>query len=160
VSDTPTPGADPCQLRLERDLTSAGFEAAVAAGQWRVISLIWPTLIVSVSLGDDVQVGLRINLDDYPVEAPSGRPWDLDADAPLPASRWPMTGRSPEVFRAETDWPTGRDGAPYLACDRVALTTHTNWPTEHPERCWNPSCTIEFYLQELHRELAGARPRV
>jgi len=159
MSNTPTPGVGPCQLRLERDLKSAGFEAAVAAGLWRVIILTWPTLFVSLSLGDGVEVGLSINVDDYPVEAPAGRPWDLDGDTPLPASRWPMTGRSPEVFRVETDWPTGRDGAPYLACDRIALNGHTNWPTEHPERCWNPSRTIEFYLQELHRELAGARPR-
>ena len=158
MSTPSTPGADPIQIRFERDLRSAGVETGVDAGQWRVIAFTWPTLTVAISLGNDIEVGMQLDVEDYPVEAPAGRAWDLEADTPLPSAQWPMTGGALEVFRTE-GWNDAHLGAPYLGCDRRALKGHPNWPIEHPDRCWNPTRTIVFYLQELHRELAGTRPR-
>jgi hypothetical protein len=148
------PGTDPCLQRLRRHLQTADVEAGVAAGLWRIIELSWPNLTVSITIGDGSEPGVRILVDDYPIKAPAGRPWDLVADAPLPVNRWPISGRNPEVFRP--DWSPANQNAPYLACDRTGLATHGDWATRHPERAWNPTRTIGFYLSELHRELAAA----
>jgi hypothetical protein len=83
---------------------------------------------------------------------PAGQPWNLSTNTPLAMAEWPVSGRSPEVFRH--DWCPGNNNGPYLACDRSGIGSHANWAFERPERCWNPARTIGFYLRELHRELA------
>jgi hypothetical protein len=149
------PGGDPCLRRLCLHLQAADVESGVAAGLWRIVDLTWPVLTVAITVGDGGQLGIRLAVDDYPVKAPAGQPWDLDTDAPLPVGRWPVTGRNPEVFRP--DWSPGNGNAPYLACDRTGLATHAQWAIQYPERAWNPNRTIGFYLRELHRELAPAK---
>jgi len=155
VTATSAPGVDPCQSRLRRDLQSAQVEAGVDAGFWRIVEMAWPVLTVAITVGDGAEAGMRLDVEDYPLAAPAGRPWDLAGNTLLPVDRWPITGRNPEVFRP--DWSPGNGNAPYLPCDRVGLATHPNWATEHPERAWSRSRTIGFYLQELHRALSGAR---
>jgi len=145
---------DPCLDRLRRDLCAAEVEAGVDFGCWRIVALTWPTLTVAIGLDDGHEVGLRLTVDDYPLLAPAGQPWDLAADRPLPVNRWPVSGRPTEVFRP--DWSPTNGNAPYLACDRIGLATHRNWETELAVQAWNPNRAIGFYLHELHRHLAGA----
>jgi len=38
----------------------------------------------------------------------------------------------------------------------MGLSTHANWATDHPERSWNPSRSIDFYLAEVATELADS----
>jgi hypothetical protein len=140
-------------LRLERDLASPRFESGVDAGSWRLISLNWPYLTVAITAGDGHELGMRLLVDDYPGQAPAGQPWDLATDGPLSASRWPTGGMAPAVFRR--DWSVQNGNAPYMACDRRALVDHP-WATQHPERAWNPSRSIEFYLEQVHHELSTA----
>ncbi|MFI7296902.1 hypothetical protein [Streptomyces sp. NPDC050121] len=149
------PGVDPCKARLLRDLQDVAVDAGVDAGLWRIVSVAWPTMTVAFAVGGGRECGMRLDLQDYPAVAPAGQPWDLVADAPLPVEGWPVTGRSPEVFRP--DWSPGNGNAPYLPCDRVGLATHGQWATESPERAWDPSKTIVFYLEEMHRMLSEAR---
>jgi hypothetical protein len=149
------PGTDPCLIRLRRDLAAADVEGGVAAGLWRLVRLTWPVLIVAIRVGDDGEVGIRLAVDDYPLLAPAGQPWDIDTDGPLPVERWPVSGRGLEVFRP--DWSPDHGNAPYLPCDRAGLSTHAHWLTEHPNRAWNPNRKIGFYLNELHHELQAAR---
>jgi hypothetical protein len=149
------PGSDPSLSRLRRHLDAADVEGGIAAGFWRIIDLAWPVLTVAVEVWGGDEVGVRLGVDGYPFQAPAGQPWDLESDAPLPVSRWPAAGRGLEVFRP--DWSVGNQNAPYLACDRVGLSTHPGWATEHPDRAWNPTRTIGFYLRELHKALAAAR---
>lgn len=111
------PCSDPARQRIEQDLASADFEAGAGAGHWRLLSLDWPHLIVTVTCGDGNALGLRIMVDGYPRLAPSGRPWDLVSDEALPSGMWPEGGTVPEVFRR--DWSRDNGDAPYLACDRT-----------------------------------------
>ena len=152
---TPQPGVDPCQARLRLDLRNAAVDAGVDAGSWRIVGLSWPTLTIAITVDGGQEVGIRVDVQGYPATAPAGQLWDLTAEAPLPVERWPVTGRNPEVFRP--DWSPSNVNAPYLACDRVGLSTHPGWANERPERAWHPGRTIVFYLEEIHRMLSGAQ---
>lgn len=145
---------DPSRRRLEHDLALDEFDSGVSAGMWRVVSLDWPELVVAITAGDGNEVGMRLNLDGYPAAAPAGRPWDLKHFALLAPELWPVSILAVATFRQ--DWSVGNGGAPYLACDRVALSGHPDWATAHPDRAWNPGRTITFYLREMHRELQCA----
>ncbi len=80
----------------------------------------------------------------------TGQPWDLEADGPLPASRWPA-GSSvvASVFRPE--WKQGQ--CLYLPCDRLSIEGHDNWRNEHPSRLWQPSRGIICYLEQIYELL-------
>lgn len=155
MSAASEPGGNPNLRQLRRHLASADVEAGVAAGSWRIADLSWPVLLVAIAVGDHAEVGIRLDVQDYPAQAPAGQPWNLATDQPLAMAAWPVSGQNPEVFRH--DWSPGSNNAPYLACDRAGIVSHPNWAVERPERCWNPTRTIGFYLRELHRELACAR---
>ncbi|MBF8184930.1 hypothetical protein ITP53_04080 [Nonomuraea sp. K274] len=148
------PGIDPSSQRLDLDLASNEFENGVDAGLWRLVTLDWPHLLVAITAGDGHALGMKILVDGYPRLPPSGQPWDLEQGAPLPVEQWPTGGTAAQIFR--TDWSVGNQNAPYMACDRQGLATHTNWAAEHPSRAWNPSRTITFYLQQISLELQDA----
>ncbi|WP_322769325.1 hypothetical protein [Frankia sp. Cr1] len=97
---------------------------------------------------------MRLLVDGYPGMAPAGQPWDLDRDAPLPPERWPTGGSAPTIFRL--DWSAGNANAPYMACDRVGLAGHPDWPARHPDRVWTPRRSINFYLEQVYHELRSA----
>jgi hypothetical protein len=145
---------DPARRRLERDLASDEFDSGVSAGMWRVVSLDWPELVVAITAADGNEVGMRLNVDGYPAAPPAGRPWDLERSAPLAPELWPVSTLAVGTFRQ--DWSVANGGAPYVACDRVALSGHPDWTTTHPDRVWNPGRAIAFYLREMHRELQSA----
>ena len=65
----------------------------------------------------------------------TAQPWDIAANAPLPANRWP-TGTTivPSVFRP--DWKNGQ--CLYLPCDRMSIEGHDQWRSQHPSRLWQP----------------------
>jgi len=147
--------AGPALQRLERDLADGAVDGGVAAGMWRVMSLDWPELLVAVTLGDGNELGVRILVDGYPAQPPSGQPWDLESSAALPVAQWPLSALAVPTFRR--DWSPSNGNAPYLACDRIGLNTHPGWATECPDRAWNPGRRIGFYLTELYRGLQDAR---
>jgi len=144
----------PNEVQLRADLAGEAFLAGVRAGRWRNPVLDWPVLYVEVAVGDLDFMTMRLQVDGYPLRAPHGQPWDSDLAAPLSPARWPIGGNAGRVFRV--DWSLGNQNAPYLACERVALSTHANWVTDHPERSWNASRSIDFYLGEVATELADS----
>lgn len=150
-----TPAADPAQRRLERDLDAADFESGVAAGMWRSLKLDWPHLFVAITAGDGHELGMRLLVDSYTALAPAGQPWDLNTDCPLPPALWPTGGTAPQIFRA-ADWSVANGNAPYMACDRVGLSTHPDWASVNAARAWSATRTIAFYLREVHHELRCA----
>lgn len=158
--DTPLSTSEPAgaphpgRARLQRDLQSADFDLALTQGLWRLVGVDWPTALFAVTAGDGGALGLRLDLTGYPGQAPAGQPWDLAAAAPLPMERWPLGATAEQTFRR--DWSQHNGNAPYLACDRVPLPGHPDWPVSRPERCWNPTRTIAFYLAEISRELTHA----
>jgi hypothetical protein len=145
---------DPGRRRLERDLASEDFDIGTSAGMWRVVSMDWPELVVAITAGDGREVGMRLDVDGYPTAAPAGQPWDLDRGALLDSEFWPVSSLAVGTFRK--DWSVANGGAPYVACDRIALNGHPDWPNAHPDRAWNPGRSIAFYLHEMHRELQCA----
>lgn len=145
---------DPHERRIAEDLSSYEFEAGVDAGMWSIVSVSWPVLIVTITAGDGSKLGMRLLVDGYPAIPPSGQPWDIDLDAPLPLNQWPTGGSASQIFRA--DWSVPNGNAPYMACDRVALTSHPDWAVAHPTRAWNAGRGITFYVGEVHHELRGA----
>ncbi|MHA6783339.1 DUF7665 family protein [Pseudonocardia saturnea] len=144
----------PGEIRLRADLAGPGFHAGVHAGLWRNPAVDWPALTVEIAVGDDEFASLRLAVDGYPARAPGGQLWDQENDRALPPGQWPRGGTAEKVFRL--DWSVPNGGAPYLPCDRTGLSTHPDWAAAHPERSWNPSRSITFYLDEIARELQDA----
>lgn len=151
----PLPGdVSPNESQLRADLIGEAFLAGVRAGRWRSPRLDWPVLFIEIAVGDLAFLAMRLSVDGYPLRAPQGQPWDPDAAAALAPALWPRGGNADRVFRA--DWSPSNENAPYLACDRIGLATHPNWASDHPERSWNASRSIDFYLAEVATELADA----
>lgn len=144
----------PSERRLRADLESPDFQAGEVAGMWKLESISWPRAVFAVRTGAGDWLGMGFDLEGYPAIAPAGQPWDVEVQAPLPPNLWPTGGSADLTFRR--DWSIANGGAPYIAADRVSLATHPDWPTAHPERAWNPTRTISFYLAEVHRELRAA----
>lgn len=146
--DAPRP---PDLLLLEQDLAAPEFRCGVIEGRWRHVATCWPHVVITVSAPErpkaPKEYGFRFECTGYRETPVTGQPWDLDANAPLPAARWP-TGPSivASVFR-----PTWKQGiCLYLPCDRMALEGHENWRNEHPSRLWQPTRGIICYLEQLY----------
>lgn len=144
---------DPVQARVARDLEEAAFVDGVMQGKWAIISSTWPTVVFSVTAGDDRQFGIAVNLEDYPGAAPAGTPWDLASGRPAVLEDLPTGARADRVFRS--GWSTGHQLTPYMATERAVLGPgeHPTWSTDYPSRAWNGARNLAFYLEQLHREL-------
>jgi hypothetical protein len=152
--ELPDTGTEPAETQLLRDLRSSEFSVGVDAKMWRLVNYAWPIIDVAITAGDGNELGMRINCEDYPRVAPAGRPWDLAGACPLPYELWPRGATAAAVFKP--DWAREYGDAPYMACDRGGLKAHAEWATAHPDRAWNSSRTISFYVAEVWRELRGA----
>jgi hypothetical protein len=148
--------SSPDEKALCADLESGRFLAGEARKRWRVLCLEWPILQVGVVARDGHEYALRFDCSGYPQNAPTGRLWDANKNAPLDQSLWPKGGgRVAAVFRS--DWKNGV--ALYLPCDRTAIEGHDNWRTQYPSMIWNPSKGITQYLEIVH-ELLQSRDYV
>lgn len=145
----------PDEARLRADLEGPDFQVGLDAGMWDLVELTWPKAVFTIAAGDVGKLVMRLDLEGYPAVAPAGRPWDVDAKAALPITRWPTGAEAEATFRR--DWSPSNGDAPYLATDRVGLATHPSWLTDLPERAWNPSRTVAFYLAEIHRNLRASK---
>ncbi|MHB1926164.1 MAG: DUF7665 family protein [Leptospirillum sp.] len=132
------------------DLESGRFLAGVVRNRWRLISVNWPAVLISVVARDGHEYVLKFDCSNYPQTPPTARLWDAGKDSPLELALWPKGGgRIGSVFR--NDWKSGT--ALYLPCDRTAIEGHNNWRTEHPSKIWNPSSGIPQYLEIVHELL-------
>lgn len=144
--------ADPAQVALEEDLQSVPFLDGVEKRYWRVVRLEFPTLIVAITAGDGRELGMRVDTSDYPTTAPAGTPWNIEANEPLGQPALPSGTTAQTVFRSE--WSRINGWTPYMASERLLIQgDHPQWGPQHPERAWNPTRTITFYVSELHKEL-------
>jgi len=143
---------DPAWVAIEEDLQAVPVLDGVENGYWRVVSLTFPTLIVAITAGDGRVFGMRVDLTGYPTVAPAGTPWHLDVNRPLTQMELPAGPSAEVVFRSH--WSSINGWTPYMASERVLIQgDHATWAPQHPERSWNPTRTIAFYLTELHKEL-------
>jgi hypothetical protein len=144
----------PDHRALREHLSAGEFLLAAHLGRWRVVKLEWPHLTIEVEAsprgGAPSCYGLRFACQGYPQQAVTGRLWDLEADAPLPAAHWPK-GRSRVAAVFRPDW---KDGAClYLPCDRLSMEGHANWPSEYPAQLWRPERGIIGYLEAVYELL-------
>ncbi len=139
---------------LVEDLERSAFLLGACTGRWRMVSLEWPYLIITVSAakraGMPSEYSFRFECTGYRRTPATGRPWDVAAKQPLPFDRWP-NGRSrvPGAFR--TDWKNGE--ALYLPCDRVSLEGHPLWLSQYPTMCWSEQTGIVSYLEVIYELL-------
>jgi hypothetical protein len=141
----------PDRALFEADLKAPEFRCGELEGRWRHVATTWPHAVIAVSAperpGGPKEFGFRFELTGYRQALPIGQPWDLEANGPLPATKWP-TGKSivPSVFRP--GWKQGQ--CLYLPCDRMAMEGHDNWRNDHPSRLWQPSRGIVCYLEQVY----------
>jgi hypothetical protein len=141
----------PDRVLLELDLAAPEFRRGEIEGRWRHVSTNWPHAVIAVAAPPrpkaPAEFGFRFDCTGYRRTPPTARPWDINANAPLPAVGWP-TGPSlvSAVFR-----PTWKNGCClYLPCDRMSIEGHDNWRNEHPSRLWQPDRGIICYLEQIY----------
>jgi hypothetical protein len=141
----------PDRLLLELDLAAPEFRCGQLEGRWRHVATNWPHVLITVVAPErpraPAEFGFRFECSGYRQNPATGRPWDIDSNAALPAPRWP-TGNTivTSVFR-----PGWKEGiCLYLPCDRIAIEGHVNWQQQYPSRLWQPARGIVCYLEQIH----------
>jgi hypothetical protein len=139
--------------RVQDDLQDPSFVDGVARGRWRVADLSWPYLTVGITAGLGGELGMRINLEDFPAQAPAGIPWNLSGDRPAVLSELPTGGIAEQVFRS--GWSQVHQLTPYMATERLVTMPgeHPEWLQQYPSRAWNAGRKLSFYMQQLSIEL-------
>jgi hypothetical protein len=129
------------------------FLAGVDAGEWGRPETCWPHAIIAVSAaerdGSPDEYFLRFLLSGYPNVGATACVWNADEGRMAMEAERPKVRFSPSPFR--TDWRNGE--ALYLACDRVAADTHSDWPQKYPGDLWDPKRGISKYLISVHEIL-------
>ncbi len=145
----------PDERALREHLRGGRFLAGVAAGSWRLISVIWPFALVAVSAADrpnsPAEFVLRFELTGYPHTAPTGGLWDLETDSYLPAGQRPKGERAAQLFRSD-GW-LGGSTAMYAPWDRMGLQAHPDWTQTYRLQAWNPTRDLSFILANVHEVL-------
>lgn len=143
----------PDEKMLRLHLDSGRFRSGVARGWWRFVALKWPHAIIRVTARDEAEYGFRFHCGDYPRAAVTGQPWDVEADGPLSAARWP-TGSGRVALAFNPNWKNGT--CLYLPCDRNSINGHDKWIHEHPALLWEPAKGLCKYLRIIHELLNSA----
>jgi len=148
----------PDERTFHDHVAAARFQLGVDRGDWRVDSDVWPNPVIEVAAAVRADApsafAFRFDLTGYPVDGPTSEPWDIPANAPLPAARWPIgSGRVALVFNS--GWQPGGVGhALYHPIDRLSLVGHDSWRTQDPASIWDPSrMDIVDYLKVVHELL-------
>jgi len=141
----------PDERAFRADIAAGSFLLGACQHRWRLGRIDWPFAHIAVSAaarhGAPDEWWFRFDCSGYPQQAPTARPWEPEADQPLPSNRWPAGRcRVPAIFRP--DWKNGT--SLYLPCDRVSVAGHDAWRVDHPSLMWSPSRGIVLYLEELH----------
>ena len=137
---------------LEQDLAAPEFRCGEIEGRWRHVATPGRTSIIAVAApprpNAPVEYGFRFECSGYRQTPVTAQPWDIEADAPLPASALARAAASivSSVFRP--NWKHGQ--CLYLPCDRMSIDGHRHWRNEHPSRLWQPKRGIICYLEQLY----------
>lgn len=143
------PDLPPDQRAFNLDANKPTFLAGVHRGDWRIEEVAWPTVDIFIAAaprpGAPTRFWLRCDFTNYPADAPTATPWDLDTNNKLAAGKRPKGDHVGMVFRS--DWEEGR--ALYAAYDRVALIGHPNWRTEYPRTAWNGTQDLAWWAMRI-----------
>ena len=143
------PDTPPDQRAFEADANAPAFLAGVYRGDWTIDSVDWPKVQITIAAapreGASDSFTLRCDLTNYPAQAPTATPWDLETATLLPQSKRPKGERVGMVFRF--DWEQGR--ALYAPYDRVALVGHPGWATDHPRYLWTATRDLAWWVERV-----------
>jgi hypothetical protein len=144
----------PEERTFRSHLAAGPFQAGRDRGDWKCLSIAWPNAVITVRAapraGAPDQVALFFDLEGYPRQAPTARPWDAVANAPLPFELWPQGSRASMAFNP--GWNNGL--ALYIPCDRLAFAGHeASWEQQYPAYLWDPKRGIVRYLKTVREIL-------
>ena len=132
-------------------LEGGSFQSGVDRGRWRLGSIAWPHAIISIRAaerpGGPTEYTLRFDCSDYPQSPPTAQPWNPELDQPLEHARWPG-GRARLPLAFNPNWKGGQ--CLYLPCDRLSITGHDGWLSQHPSMIWFPTGDITQYLRIVY----------
>ncbi len=143
----------PDERALHEHLRGGRFQAGVAAGRWRLISVTWPAAVVAVSAAAAQQQPGRVRAPVRAQRLPARtRPPAACGTPPrtprCPLSRRPKGERAAQLFRTD-NW-LGGGTAMYAPWDRMGLQAHAGWATDYPHDAWNPARDLSFILAKVH----------
>lgn len=138
------------QQHLESDMEDPCFVGGLSKKAWRVVSLKWPYLLVSVRARDDREFAFRLECSNYPQSAPCGELWDMENNCLLAESKWPRSG-----YAFRPDVKAFVANGIYMGCDRLGLQygVSQGWPNKTPNQVWTPGRKINFYLEQVYEKL-------
>ena len=138
----------PDEKALLAHLESPEFRHGVAMGKWQVKDQSgWPNVMIAVTATDRPnspgEFYFKVNLQNYPLEAPTFMPWNPDTAQVLGNHLRPRGQRAEKMFR--TDWPyNGRGGtALYAGYDREARQGHNVYE-------WDDRKTLAWALSQIY----------
>ncbi len=139
---------DPAAVRVAGELAGPRFRAGVQAGRWRVVADTHPVLDVRIAAtepdGTPSEYGFRIDLENFPAQAPMVRIWDIDSGTPLPPDRRPKGDR-----RVLVTFQAWGDDTVYRPWDR-RTGPHGGNATTFPHLAWHADRGLAFILEDLH----------
>lgn len=138
--------------RLKSDLQEAGFLLGVNRGQWRLLRCEWPYVFFEVCAIDKCWYCLRLELSNYPQDAPWGCLCDMTTGETLSVQKRPKSRDSNNLGIVSAVFQS-RHSEIYAPCDRHALVRHDHWPQKYPHKIWSPDKTVTFYLEQIHDAL-------
>ena len=143
------PSDPPDQRSFTADANAPSFVAGVVRQDWTIEKVSWPIVHITIAAapreGGPAQFMLRCDFTNFPADAPTATPWDVTRDAPLTEDQRPKGEDVGMVFRS--NWENGL--ALYCGYDRVALTGHLNWLTEHPNTTWNSERDLTWWISRI-----------
>jgi len=158
----------PDQRLLEADLGLAEYRDGAMKGLWgqaEAIALpaggaVWPTayfwMAASAREGAPDRYYVVLNLAGYRAAPPNAAFWNPQQQQELELGKRPKgkpNSRFALVFRTDGFSFAGR--AFYHPYDRLPLSDHPSWPTQHPHLIWDSEHTIVDYLEEFQTLLTS-----
>ena len=103
---------------LRKQLHNEKFQCGVAQQLWRLIQLEWPYVVFGIHSTiecEGCEIGLRLNLEKYPLAPPLVQLWDIQSQTAIEAQRWP----EPFIRFASQNYPRFVDLETMPYCENV-----------------------------------------
>ncbi len=136
---------------FDTHINESWFQIGVDSGKWGIHSVDWPVAVIWVKakpkINQPEKYYFRFELTNYPQQAPTACPWDINTKQKLEHNGWPKgAGFVSSVFNP--GWNGGI--ALYAPCDRIAMAGHDQWKTQYPDLWWNSDMKITKYLVYIY----------
>ena len=134
----------PDERLFRAHVTSGNFRAIEDRGDWRLLRVRWPHVLVAVAAAErpngPTHFVLSAEVSGYAGQAPAGMLWDLARSQPLSTDLLPKGDRAAIAFRS---------GMIYTPFDRAGLASHSEWRQQNPRDAWTSERDFAFYLRKV-----------